>query len=284
MENMFDAIEFNTLFAEIDVLYDLSFLLMDLDHRGHRRLASILMNRYLDVTGGGGGLGLLGLFMSLRAAIRAHVDATAAHQVSDAAAREAMRTEARSYLTLARSYMDPSSPRLIATGGLSGSGKSRMARELAPLLGPAPGARVVRSDSTRKRLAGVALTERLDQSGYSEAMTEKTYAAVMAETVSALEAGHSVIADAVFAREDERRAIEAVAARLGIPFTGLWLEADPAIMAARAENRTGNVSDADANVVQKQLDYDLGTITWKRVNSSGSRDESLHLGRLAAGL
>ena len=69
---LFDAIEFNDAFARIDVLYDLAFLLMDLDLRGHKRLASFVLNRYLDrasLDGGDlDGLALLPLFLSMRAA------------------------------------------------------------------------------------------------------------------------------------------------------------------------------------------------------------------------
>ena len=154
---LFDAIEFDPAFAEIDVLYDLAFLVMDLEFRGLGGLASILLNRYLDNTGDAAGLPALPLFLSMRAAIRSHVDAAAAAAQSqtDAAAAARRRMAAR-YLDLALAFLEPGRPRLIAVGGLSGSGKSRLARELAPYLAPLPGARVVRTDSTRKRLAGVA--------------------------------------------------------------------------------------------------------------------------------
>ena len=45
---LFDCIEFSDPIACIDVLYDLAFLLMDLEHRGLRRLGNIVFNRYLD--------------------------------------------------------------------------------------------------------------------------------------------------------------------------------------------------------------------------------------------
>lgn len=281
---LFDAIEFNTLFAEIDVLYDLSFLLMDIEHRRQGRLASVLMNRYLDVTGDAQGLGLFPLFLSLRAAIRAHVDATAAYQHSDPTQSERLKGDARAYLDRALAYLAPHSPRLVATGGLSGSGKSTVARELAPHIGPSPGARVVRTDCIRKRLCGVALTARLDKEGYAPQVTEKTYGALMAEVEAALLAGHSVIADGVFARPEERAAIEALAVRVGVPFSGLWLAAPPDLMAQRAETRTANVSDAGADVVRRQLNYDLGEMAWDRVNSSGSKGETLRAARLKIGL
>ena len=82
---LFDAIEFNDAFAEIDVLYDLAFLLMDLGYRGRADLASLVLNRYLDDTGGSEGLAALPLFLSLRAGVRALVDAAAARAHSDPA-------------------------------------------------------------------------------------------------------------------------------------------------------------------------------------------------------
>ena len=175
---------------------------------------------------------------------------------------------------MALNYLDVPEPRLIAVGGLSGSGKSRMGRDLAPYIGARPGARVVRSDVLRKRIAGVHLLDKLGSDGYSAEMTEKTYQAVYDEARSVLAAGHSVVADCVFSKPSERAAIEAVARECDVPFTGFWLEADPDIMAARVTTRTHNASDADAEVVKMQLDYDLGDITWNRVDSSGTREDT----------
>src|SRR5262249_44902158 len=74
---MFDAIEFSPAIANIDVLYDLAFLLMDLLHRGLEDFAATVCNRYLDWTGEDDGLLALPVFLVLRALIRAHVRADA---------------------------------------------------------------------------------------------------------------------------------------------------------------------------------------------------------------
>jgi len=284
---LFDAIEFSDDFSTIDVLYDLAFLLMDLEHRGHRRLANVVFNRYLDVTGEGaeeaGGLRVLALFLSVRAAIRAHVDAAQAAALSDPSRARRRAAEAGEYLAMARDYLTPRPPVLVAVGGLSGSGKSRMARELAPRLGAAPGARVARSDAIRKRLAGAALTARLDEAHYGHAMTERTFDALYAEAAEAIAAGQSVVADAVFARPGQRDAVAGVAEAAGVPFIGLWLEAPAEVMARRVTTRTRNVSDADAAVLERQLAYDLGEITWRRIDSSGDRDATLAAGLAAVG-
>ncbi|NQU56141.1 MAG: AAA family ATPase [Rhodospirillales bacterium] len=281
---LFDAIEFNDTFAHIDVFYDLAFLLMDLDHRGQRRLANIVLNRYLDITGDTDGLQCLPLLLSVRAAIRAHVNATAASQQSSPVETLRLAGEARAYLDLARDYLMPGKPRLIAVGGLSGSGKSRLGRELARYIGLAPGARIIRSDVIRKRLAGVTPLTRLEENGYSPEMTRRTYHEVYEQVRSALKGGHSVIADAVFANPEERKAIAALASKMGLAFDGLWLEAPADEMEARVTQRKFNASDADAAVVRQQLSYDLGNIEWSRVDSAGTKSLTLENGLNALGL
>ncbi len=281
---LFDAIEFNPVLSDIDVLYDLAFLLMDLDHRGLRRLASIALNRYLDITGDTAGLGALGLFLSVRAAIRSHVEAAAAAAQTDRAEAWRSRAESRAYLDRALAYLEPPPPVLVAVGGFSGAGKSRLARELAPFLGVAPGARVVRSDVLRKRLSGVDLLAPLGPEGYSTEMTERTYRTMFEEAQTALEAGYAVIADAVFARPEQRRAVAAISTRTRVPFHGLWLEAPLEARQRRVTVRRRNVSDADAGLVRAQAAYDMGEIDWDRIDSSGPREETLSKGRALIGL
>lgn len=282
---LFDAIEFSDTFADIDVLYDLAFLMMDLDRRGQRRLANVVMNRYLDVSGDDGGLECLPLFLSLRAAIRAHVQATAATatKTDDAVHAERLRTEAREYLASAFEYLAPGAPpMLIAVGGLSGSGKSRLARALAPFVGAAPGARVQRTDVIRKRLMGKGPLVRLGPEGYTRDMSERTYEALYELVRASLAAGRTTIADAVFADAGERRRIAAEAAESGVLFHGFWLEAPTDVMERRVSERKRNASDATAEVVRRQADYDLGIIEWTRVDSSGSKAATL--GRAFAAL
>jgi len=279
---LFDAIEFNEDFFHIDILYDLAFLLMDLEYNGLRRLANVVVNRYFDVNGRAvedvGNFQVLALFLSIRAAVRSHVDATQAKLLDDPAKIQQRADDALHYFNMAVDYLQPAPPRLIAVGGLSGSGKSRMARELAPFVGAAPGARVVRTDVTRKRLAGRGLHERLGPEGYTEDMNTRTYEAFYEEIKKCIGEGQSVIADAVFARPDERQRIEELASVMNVPFDGLWLEASRDEMIRRVTERKNNVSDAGAIVVDQQLDYILGEITWSRIDSSGSREQTLESG------
>jgi aminoglycoside phosphotransferase family enzyme/predicted kinase len=272
---LFDAIEFNESFAVIDTLYDAAFLVMDLDHLGQRAFAGQFLNRYLDAANDDEGLPALPLFLSLRAAIRAHVGATAARAISDRGEADRRLAEARVYFDEAFAYLAPGQPRLIAVGGLSGSGKSRLASALAPWIGAAPGARVVRTDVIRKQLAAAPLHQRLGPEGYTAEMSERTYAELDRRVAAALDAGRSAIADAVFARPEERERLAGIAKARGVPFDGLWLEADAAVMERRLAERRADVSDATVEVLRRQRTYDLGDVTWARIASGGAREETL---------
>ncbi len=273
----FDAIEFSDDIACIDVFYDLAFLLMDLAYQDSKALACYAMNHSLDLSGDFSAIGLLPLFLSLRAGIRAFVTAQMAE------GRDAFIKRSRSYLEMALTSLTPPVPRLIGVGGLSGSGKSRLARELAPLLAT-PGAVVVRSDSMRKRMLGVSLLDRLGEEGYTPEITARTYEAVYRTCAEILQVGHPVVVDAVFGREEERDTIERVAQKAGVPFHGLWLEVPPDLAATRITERVGNVSDATPEVLQRQTTWDLGILRWHKINSGGTKNETLQYGRLALGL
>ncbi|XHO97014.1 AAA family ATPase [Azospirillum sp. A26] len=262
---LFDAIEFDEALAVADVFYDLAFLLMDLDHRGLRPLGNAVLNRYLEETGDYAGLAALPLFLSLRAAVRAKVSAAALRL--EGAADEALAGEARRYLEQALAVLDPVPARLVAVGGLSGSGKTRLAQEIAPELGPPPGAVVLRSDVLRKRLCGVADSDRLPAEGYGPAMTERVYGELYRRAAAVLAAGQAVVVDAVSARPDERNRIAAVAAGAGVRFDGIWLEAPLTERVERVTNRRNDASDATAEVVERQESYDLGSIGWARLDS-----------------
>lgn len=260
----FDAIEFSDKIANIDVLYDLAFALMDLARQGLGALANRLLNEWLWRIGElpeashEEALALLPMFLARRAAIRAYVDSAVT------AVSGADNAPARAYQKAALDFLQPAAPRLLAVGGLSGSGKTTLAMKLAPDIGRSPGAVVVRSDVERKRQAGVALEERMPAGSYTPEASAKVYAAFMARAERVLRAGHSVVLDAVFAREPERVAVEALAAKLGVPFQGIWLDVPKDVAQQRVAARKADASDATPEVVERQFGYDLGAIRWER--------------------
>jgi aminoglycoside phosphotransferase family enzyme/predicted kinase len=266
----FDCLEFSDELATIDVLYDLAFLLMDLWRRDQCDFANLALNRYLDHRDETDGLPLLPYFMALRATIRADVAATRVLQ-ADGAGSEAA-DEARAYFKLASRLIEPSAAQIIAIGGLSGSGKSSVATRLAPLIAPAPGARTVNSDRIRKKLFGVAPTQRLPQSAYVSQVSERVYELLRDQAQSVATSGWPVIADAVFDRAEDRATIQAVAREARTSFQGFWLDADIERRMERVGARANDVSDAKREVLMAQLRHDCGDIAWSRIDASRDLD------------
>jgi aminoglycoside phosphotransferase family enzyme/predicted kinase len=269
---LFDCLEFSRALACIDVLYDLSFLLMDLRYRRLGDLANVVFNRYFDREGEVDGAALLPLFQSMHAAIRAHVSAAALPAQGEPARRQELMAEAREYLALAGSLLDPAPRRLIAIGGFSGTGKSTLAYGMAPEIGVPPGARVLRSDVIRKRQMGVAPETRLPPEAYAPEVSEKVYGAMREEAERLLRAGHGVVVDAVFDRPKERSGLARLARMVHAPFSGFWLEAPAEVLEARIGARSLDASDATSEVLRKQLALDLGEIEWPRLDASGEAE------------
>jgi uncharacterized protein len=259
---LFDCIEFNDALSEIDTLYDLAFLVMDLDFLGRSAAANRVLNAYLDEAARGlpaelwTGLAALPLMLSVRAAVRVHVNAHAGKIEA-----------ARRYLTAADRYLAEPTPKLFAIGGLSGSGKTTFARTLAPKVPGAPGAVVLRSDEIRKRLWSTGPLERLPAQAYGPGASLPVYEAMFHTARQLLAAGRPVVLDAAFLAPDERAEAEATARAAGVPFTGLWLEGDAETLRARIAARRGDASDADERVLEGQLGRDLGLLDWRRISA-----------------
>ena len=69
-----------------------------------------------------------------------------------------------------------------------------------------------------------------------------------------------------------------------MPFQGLWIEAPVQVLENRVRDRRRDISDATIEIVRQQSDYDLGDITWARIDGSGTRDETLNLGKREIGI
>jgi uncharacterized protein len=263
----FDALEFDEAMATIDLGYDLAFLLMDLDHRVARAAANRVLNRYVARTGDAALTRGLPLFLSLRAMIRAHVEAKRGN--ADIAAH---------YLSAASAYLQLKPAIMLAIGGLPGSGKSTLARALAPELGNAPGALVLRSDEIRKRQHGVGPEERLPQSAYSDAASETVFAELAALAREAAGGGHAVIADATFIDTRHRTQMEVAARTSRVPFHGLWLDAPLPELEARIAARSRDASDATIEVLRAASRSNPHAGDWVSINA-GTPATALARGR-----
>jgi len=269
---LFDAIEFNDDFACIDVWYDTAFLLMDLLARRLPAEANAVFNQYLLRTSDVGGLPLVPFFLGCRAAIRAKTSLAAADLEAGARRRVELQTRAGNYLDLAARVLRPAPARLVAVGGVSGTGKSTLALRLAPGLGGPPGAAVLRSDVLRKWLLHSAATDRLGPEGYTAAVTDDVYRSMLTRAADLLREGWPVVVDATFLDARWRQAAEEVASSAGVSFTGLWLDAPAESLAGRLRRRRADASDADEAVLGRQLARATGAITWARVDATVDPD------------
>jgi aminoglycoside phosphotransferase family enzyme/predicted kinase len=272
---LFDAIEFDPAIASVDVLYDLAFPLMDFIRFELHAAANGLLNQYLGTNSGEhlDALSTLPLFMSLRAAIRANVLLARLGQACRGKAY--VMQSARAYFELAHRLIHPQAPTLVAIGGLSGTGKSVLARALAPCVMPLPGAVVLRSDVLRKQHFQVTQTDHLPAKAYQPQITEQIYDTLAQRALRILVQGHSVVVDAVFAHETERAAIRDVARKLNIRFIGFFLKTDLATRLNRVRHRERDASDATPEIAGLQEKYDVGAIDWVVVDASGTPGQIL---------
>jgi uncharacterized protein len=246
---VFDCIEFNDELRLIDTMNDAAFLVMDCDARGHSDLGLRFLSHYLEYSGDYDGLKLLRLYQHYRAGVRGKVAFLLSGDTGmDAAMVDAQRQQARHYFSLAATYGSPGAwPALVAVGGLSGSGKSHLAR----IGSAAMHALVIRSDATRKRLGAGS-----SGSLYTPEMTEATYGAMFAGADAALAAGYPVILDATFLDRRRRDQARRLAEKHGIDLQMLWLDLPANVLRQRIRDRDAkgaDVSDADLAVLESQL-------------------------------
>ena len=269
---LFDAIEFDDTLATTDVLYDLAFLLMDLLHRDLAGHASACLAEYASIAMSEealGGLAALPLFLSLRAGVRAMVGID--RLVTCGPGEDVpVRDEIQQYFTLANELLETAPPVLIAVGGRSGTGKTTLAKLLAPWIGAPPGALHLRSDVERKRLAGVDPLERLPATAYTDRAADQVYEHICRRARRALEAGCSVIVDAAFLDDTQRAQVSQAALDTRLPFHGIWLDAPYGTLLERVTQRQGDASDADAAVVAAQSSQSAPNAGWHIVDAQGT--------------
>ncbi|MGI9520361.1 MAG: AAA family ATPase [Hyphomicrobiaceae bacterium] len=275
---LFDCLEFSEELASIDTFYDIAFVLMDLCHRCRRDLAQRLLNCYLDQTLDDDGCALLPLFLAVRAIIRAKVAgfrADLADESKGSRGGDAEIADCRSHLKLALEFLDDSQAELILIGGLSGTGKSTLAKHLAPLVGAAPGGVVMRSDVLRKRSFHVGIEQKLPSAAYEPPVSEMIYDKLFDRAGRLLLAGRTVIVDATFLSDVERDRFQSFASHRPVQVTGLWLEADPSILEKRITERLSDASDADVQVLAAQRSTYTVPTGWHRLNVEGTVEEAV---------
>ncbi|WNZ23358.1 AAA family ATPase [Leptolyngbya sp. NK1-12] len=246
---LFDCIEFNEPFRFVDTMYDIAYIVMDLEARNRPDLSTLFLNTYAEETGDWEGLQVLPIYISRQTYVRAKVtsfllnDPGVPHHEKQVA-----HDTAALYYRLAWQYSQSRQGRLILMCGLSGSGKSTTARQVADKLG----AIHVRSDAVRKHLGGVPLYERGGNELYTPEMTQKTYEKLLELGTALAQQGYTVILDAKYDRQALRQAVIQQATTAQLPLQIIHCDAPRELLQQRLQHRTGDIADATVDLLAKQ--------------------------------
>ncbi len=258
---LFDCIEFTENLRWIDVINDIAFLIMDLDDREQAKLGWHFLNSYLQENGDYQGLALLNFYKVYRAMVRAKVICL---RLAQGHLNERQRSQAeklfQSYLDLAEHYTLSQATPLIITHGLSGSGKTIFATQLATVHGGVH----IRSDIERKRLHGLAATAEsespIDGGIYSEKAFADTYSRLRDIAGMVLRSGSPAIVDATFIRQQQRELFSRLAEELHVPLIILDFPLTEGELRRRIEQRvlgtTKDASEATVEVLDYQLEHE----------------------------
>jgi uncharacterized protein len=246
---LFDCIEFNEAYRFVDTMYDVAFVVMDLEARGRKDLANRFLNTYIERTGDWEGLQVLPLYLSRQAYVRAKVTSflldDAGIPESD---RQAAAQTASDYYHQAWAYTQIDRGKLIMLSGVSGSGKSTVGKQIAVQVGAVK----LRSDAVRKHLGGIPLCDRGDTSLYTPEMTAQTYDRLLNLAQKLTARGFTVILDAKYDRVALRAAVIDLAHDRDISFQIFHCTAPDAVLRDRLKQRTGDIADATVDLLASQ--------------------------------
>lgn len=272
---LFSPMEYGGTMDTIDTLYDLSFLTMDLEARGQRRLSNILFNHYMAYMNDIEGVPLMPLYQSMHAAFKAASCARTSTVLTGEAKLKTQQGSQR-YFELACKLLDDYKPVIIACGGLSGSGKSRIAREISAKMCPAPGGIILRDDVIKKQITGLVPHQKFDKTNDSPAFQKIVYEVLRQQAETAVKTGSCVVVDAMFDNEDERKAIADLARRMKVPFIGLWMDAPLGVRKERVRRRKRTPSDVrKVEELESQLTLKTGKISWHKINTNQIKEETI---------
>lgn len=247
---LFDCIEFNEPFRFVDVMFDIAYAVMDLAARNRSDLANAYLNTYIEQTGDWEGLQVLPIYVNRQSYVRAKITSFLLDDpaVPEEQKAQAMQTAAL-YYKLAWQYTQPQPGQLFLMSGLSGSGKSTIARKLARQLN----AIHIRSDAVRKHLGGISLEQRGSQELYSPEMTQTTYNRLLELGILLASEGYTVILDAKYDKIGLREKAIAQSQAANLPLKILHCTAPKTVIQERLQTRTGDIADATVDLLESQI-------------------------------
>ncbi|HET9299434.1 MAG TPA: AAA family ATPase, partial [Candidatus Polarisedimenticolaceae bacterium] len=218
-------------FRWIDVAEEIGFLSGDLGARGAPDAGHAFLTGYLEWSGDYPACRLLPLYRAHACLVRAKVSPLRG---------DGMRAR---YLEETARVLAEKRPHLILMSGVSGSGKTWLAKQLAARLRAVH----LRSDVERRRLPELR--------AYTSRTRAMVYLHLLFCAEAALLGGLPVVVDATFVRREDRGVFRRLATRLGIPLHVVRCQAPPDVLRERiaARARAGNdPSEANLAVLEMQ--------------------------------
>jgi predicted kinase len=256
---IFDCIEFNERFRFADVASEVAFLAMDLDARGRPDLGYYFTEQYELRSQDPQLFSLLPFYRCYRAYVRGKVLSFRLDQPElGVREREGVTARARRYFDLAGRYVSPLSCRtLIAVTGLSGAGKTSVARAIAGELG----LRVVSSDAVRKSLFKIEREYEYGAGPYGVDANLLTYQTMFERARELLRRDGGVVLDATFRRKADRARAREVAGDAGARWRVIECRPASELVLERLERRAAlseSLSDATRDTyTRQQAEFEL---------------------------
>lgn len=204
---IYDCIEFSPKLRCCDLASEVAFFLMDLEVRGGGGFVEPFLARYQELLDDPELTRLLPFYQCYRALVRGKVEALRARGDSSRASRYFRFAARQSWVRF--------KPFVIMISGLTGTGKTTLARELGELLGMP----VISSDAVRKAIADRfgRVAASFNEGIYSVAMTERTYSRMAREAEKQVVKSNGAILDATFIQKSNRDKILRLADKLKVP-------------------------------------------------------------------
>jgi aminoglycoside phosphotransferase family enzyme/predicted kinase len=251
-----DCLEFDDSLRYGDVLLDLAFLAMDLEHLGHPELARRFLDEVRELSGDHWPESLVHHFMAYRAHVRSKVSALRVLQGDAEAASRARRLH-----RMALRHLEVGSVRMILVGGSPGTGKSVLARGLGVRLD----ATVLSTDEIRDQLLprGDGKADALHEGRYAPERVRAVYAELLRRARTSLGLGESVVLDASWLDPARRREARAFAASTSSSIVELRAACPPDTVRARLARRTAEGVDASEATEEIATQLEADASPWR---------------------